>query len=303
MEIDALNAELGIADRLRFTKGRGGFTMIEIENAFATATITPYGGQVLHYRPKGAADDLLFVSGRAHFTPGKENKGGIPICWPWFGPDPAGQGRLIHGFIRCLPWRLSACAELEDGATRIRLRVADDDATRALCPCAFELGVEILVGSTLSVSLTTCNRGQDPLRITQGLHTYFNVGDARRIRVLGLEGCRYIDKARGAGDAPIVQDGAIRVGAEVNRIYEKAPARLAIEDPVLGRRLRIDTRHSRTCVVWNPWVEVCREMEDLGDEDYRRFICVETVNTASEVIEIPPGQAAHIGAEYRVESL
>lgn len=303
MDISALNAELGITDRLRFVEGRGGFVMIEIENAFATATITPYGGQVLQYRPKDAADDLLFVSERAHFTPGKENKGGIPICWPWFGPDPAGQGRTIHGFIRCLPWTLSGCEELEDGSTQVRLEVSDDDAMREIWPFAFELGVDIRVGPSLAVTISSRNTGDAPMRITQGLHTYFKVGDVRQIRVLGLEGCRYIDKSRGGGDARILQDGAIRMDAEVNRIYEDVPPRLAIEDPVLGRRILIDTRHSRTCVVWNPWIEVCGEMEDLGDEDYRRFICVETVNTASEVVEIPAGQAAHIGAEYRVESL
>nr|WP_240905573.1 D-hexose-6-phosphate mutarotase [Thiorhodococcus mannitoliphagus] len=288
---------------MRFVEGRSGFLMIEVENALATATITPFGGQVLHYRPREAPDDLLFLSDQAHFTAGKENKGGIPICWPWFGPDPEGQGRATHGFIRCLPWTLHVCEELEDGSTRIHLGITDDEATRAIWPLPFELGVEILVGSTLAVTLVSRNRGDHPMRITQGLHSYFKVGDATRIRVLGLEGCRYIDKARGAGDARIVQDGAITVGAEVNRIYEAVPARLAIEDPVLGRRIGIDTRHSRTCVVWNPWIETCREMEDLGDEDYRRFICVETVNTASEVIEIPPGQEARIGADYRVESL
>nr|WP_242482560.1 D-hexose-6-phosphate mutarotase [Thiocystis violacea] len=288
---------------MRFVEGRGGFVMIEIENALATATITPYGGQVLHYRPREVAEDLLFVSERAHFTPGQENKGGVPICWPWFGPDPDGQGRGLHGFIRCLPWTVHAAEAMDDGSTRVRLGVADDDATRERWPFYFNLWVDILVGRTLSVTLITRNAGDDPMRITQGLHTYLKVGDATRARITGLDGCRYIDKARGAQDRSVIQRGPVSVGAEVNRIYEGVPSRLAIEDPVLERRILIDAQHSRTCVVWNPWVEIAREMADLDDEDYRRFICVETVNTASEVIAIPPGQEARIAAEYRLETL
>lgn len=303
LDIDAWNAEFGIADRLRFVEGRGGFVMIEIVTALATATITPYGGQVLHYRPVEAAEDLLFVSERAYFTAGKENKGGVPVCWPWFGPDPDGLGRELHGFIRSRPWRVHACEAMDDGAIRVRLGIADDDATRALWPFYFNLWADICVGATLSVTLTTRNAGDDPIRITQGLHTYFSVGDASRATVTGLDGCRYIDKARGAQDRSVVQQGRVGFEAEVNRIYEEVPARLAVEDPVLQRRILIDTQGSRTCVVWNPWVEVAREMPDLDDADYRRFICVETVNTASEVVMIPPGREARIGAEYRIEQL
>ncbi len=107
----------------------------------------------------------------------------------------------------------------------------------------------------------------------------------------------------GAGDAIIVQQGPVIVASEVNRIYEAVPASLAIEDPALDRRIRIDSRHSRTCVVWNPWVETARAMEDLDDLDYQRFLCVETVNTASEVIEIPPHGESRLAADYRIEPL
>lgn len=303
VDIDTLNAEFGIAGTLGFAEGRGGLTMIEIDNGLATATISPYAGQILSYRPAGAADDLLFVSERAYFELGREIKGGIPICWPWFGPDPTASGRGLHGFARMLPWTLSGCESLPDGATRIRFDLADHAGTRDIWPHPFNLWLEIEVGATLSLTLTTRNTGETPLRITQGLHTYFRIGDATRLTVTGLDGCRYIDKAAGAGDAIIVQNGPVTVASEVNRIYEAVPASLSIEDPVLGRRIRIETEHSRTCVVWNPWIATARAMADLDDADYRRFICVETVNTASEVIRIQPQDSARLTASYRIENL
>ena len=303
MDIDILNADFGISGTLRFTTGRGGLTMIEIDNGLATALISPYAGQVLAYRPTGAATDLLFVSKRAYFAPGKAIKGGIPICWPWFGADPEGLERPAHGFVRTWPWSVLATSALPSGATRVTLGVADDARTRALWPYYFNLLVEITVGASLGVELITRNAGDRTFQITQGLHTYCSVGDATRVRVLGLEDCTYIDKAAGARDAIRTQEGPLTIAAEVNRIYESVPPALTIEDPVLERRIRINSRHSATCVVWNPWVATARAMDDLDDEDYRIMLCVETVNTASEVIDVPGGGETRVAADYAVEPL
>lgn len=303
MTNEELNAEHGIEGVLRVTEGRGGLPLVEIGNARASARVSPYAGQVLGYRPSGAGDDLLFVGDRAYFEAGKAIKGGVPICWPWFGADPEGKGRPAHGFVRSLPWRLSGTEAVDVGTTRVTLEIEDDEATRALWPYPFQLRLDVTVGATLGVVLTTRNPGGTPFLLTQGLHAYFKTGDATRAVVLGLDGCRYIDKAAGANDAVRHQQGPVTVGAEVNRIYEGVGPELAIEDPALGRRVRIRGRNSRTCVVWNPWVETARAMDDLYDEDYKRFVCVETVNAASEVVEVAPGADVSLGAEYAMEPL
>ena len=153
------------------------------------------------------------------------------------------------------------------------------------------------------MELITRNPQDRPFTITQALHTYFKVGDATRARVLGLEGCRYIDKAANGQDAVITQEGPVTFSGEVNRIYQGVPPVLLIEDPALGRRVRIASRNSATCIVWNPWIETARAMADLEDADYRIMVCVETANAAAEVIEVPAGGEARLGADYRIEPL
>jgi glucose-6-phosphate 1-epimerase len=304
MDIAAINARFGLPGSLQFTEGRGGLEMIEIHNDLATATISPYAGQVLSYRPLHAPDDLLFVSERAYYAPGKAIKGGVPICWPWFGSDPENKGRGGHGFVRAWRWSVRSCVALPNGATQVTLGLTDDSVSRAIWAAEFELTLEITVGATLTVALTTHNPSDEPLRITQGLHTYFKVGDATLVEVHGLDGCTYWDKAAHATTAePVRQNGAVTVAAEVNRIYEGVPPRLLIHDPVLHRQIEIDARASQTSVVWNPWVETALAMDDLDALDYLRFICVETVNTASEVIDIPAHGTAQIAAEYRITPL
>ncbi len=304
MDLDALNAAFALPNVLRFVEGQGGLTLIEIDNGPAQATLTTHGAQVLSYRPTEARDDLLFVSECAYFASDQEIKGGVPICWPWFGRDPAEPERIIHGFARLRDWSVLACEMRPDGAIWVRFGLGDDESTHALWPHYFNLWVEVTVGSTLSVSLTTRNAGDEPFTITQGLHAYFKIGDPAQTHVLGLDGCRYLDKAADAPpDAAGVQSGSLGLEAEVNRIYESVPQCLTIEDKALSRRIRIESHNSHTCVVWNPWIVGSRSMPDLDDEDYRRFVCVETVNAASEVIRVAPRQEVRIGAEYRLESL
>jgi glucose-6-phosphate 1-epimerase len=303
LDIDALNAEYGIPGTLRLCPGRGGLPMIEIENGLASALISLHAGQVLAYRPARAAQDLLFLSERAYFEPGKAIKGGVPICWPWFGADPEGRGRPAHGFVRSLPWTLRGTRTLDGGATRITLGIADDASTRAQWPHRFNLALEVTVGDGLGVELITRNPEAGPFTITQALHTYFHVGDATRARVLGLEGCRYIDKSATGRDAVLIQEGPVTFSGEVNRIYQSVPQTLIVEDPALGRRLRIQSRHSATCIVWNPWVETAHAMADLDDADYQVMLCVETANAADEVIQVPAGGEARLAAEYRIEPL
>lgn len=303
MDIDALNADFAIPGTLRLSPGRGGLPMIEIENGLASALISLHAGQVLTYRPVHASQDLLFLSERAYFAPDKAIKGGVPICWPWFGADPQGLGRPAHGFVRSLPWTLRGTRALEDGSTLVTLGIGDDQTTQALWPHSFDLRLEVSVGDTLSLALITRNPEDTPFAITQALHTYFNLGDATRARVLGLEGCRYIDKAADGKDAVVVQEGPVTFSREVNRIYQSVPDTLILEDPALGRRLRIRSHHSATCIVWNPWIETARAMADLDDEDYQVMVCVETANAADEVVQVPASGEARLAAEYRIEPL
>ena len=296
MSLEQLNQEFGIAGQLRFFAGKGGLTMIEIDNGHANALISVYAGQVLTFKPKDSANDLLFLGEKAYFETGKAIKGGVPICWPWFGPDPEDKGRPAHGFVRNWPWSVISTKATTDGSTVIKLGVADDAKSRSIWPYAFNLFQVITVGSTLKLELITRNAGDTPFSITQGFHTYFKVGDVTRAQVLGLEDKRFIDKV--AHDAIETQDGPVAVHGEVNRIYEGVDRDLLIDDAALDRRIRIRGTGSSTCVVWNPWIETAKSMADLDDADYLTMLCVETLNAASEIIEVPPLGEVVIGVEF-----
>ena len=300
MSIDQLNSEYAIENQVKFVEGEGGFSFIEIDNGKATALISPYAGQVLSFCPAGESQDLLFLSDQAYYQDGKAIKGGIPICWPWFGSDPEGLGRPGHGFVRNRDWSVVSTEATSEGDTRVVLGLVDTEETRAIWPHAFKLNIEITVGNSLTVELVTRNTGEQTFTITQAFHTYFRIGDIARVKVLGLEGLDYLDKVDSGVEK--TQAGELTISSEVDRIYLDAPDELVIDDEALSRRIHISSAGSRTAVVWNPWAEISRDMADLGDEDFQRLLCVETANAASETVELPPGSESRVLASYRVSS-
>lgn len=301
MNIEQLNSDHGIANQLQFSNGKGDLPVIKIANPHAQALISVYAGQVLSYHPTSATADLMFLSEKAYYQTGKAIKGGTPICWPWFGPDPEGLGRASHGFVRNRLWTVQSTATTPDQETKVKLGLVDTPETREIWPHAFELSIEITVGKTLTIDLSTRNTGDQPFTITQALHTYFNVGDIAPVQVGGLENTNYIDKVDGGAQKH--QSGLITITEEVDRVYTDVSPTLVIEDPTLKRKIHIKSTGSKTAIVWNPWVENAAKMADLEDDDYKQMICVETANAANDVIDIAPGTAASIVANYGIEQL
>ena len=299
MDFDQLR-EYEIEDELQFVEIEHGFTYAEINNSRAHATISTYSGQVLSYRPKNQQHDLLFVSDKAYYENGKAIKGGIPVCWPWFGADPDDKGRPAHGFVRNRQWAVSSSESLADGSTKVVMSLVDTDETRKIWPHPFRLDIEITVGDSLKVALVTHNSSDKSVTISQALHTYFHVGDISKARVLGLAGTEYIDKVDDS--ARKTQSGPVIIDGEVDRIYTGVTGELVIDDTSLGRKIRITSSGCSTAVVWNPWIEIAASMGDLDDNDYRKMICVETANAGPETIEIIAGGEYRLAAEYTIES-
>lgn len=300
MNIEQLNADYGIADKVKFVEGSGGFPLIEINNEHARATISVYAGQVLSFQPV-TQSEVMFLSSQAYRQAGKAIKGGAPICWPWFGPDPEDKGRPNHGFVRNRLWQMRDVVSTQDGATQVIMGLVDTAETRKIWDYSFDLAIAITVGSVLTIELITRNTGEQSFSITQALHSYFTVGNIDRVTVLGLADKTYIDKVDEGKQK--TQAGEITFSGECDRIYLDVPAELAIEDRQLNRKIEITATNSKTAIVWNPGAEISASMADLGDRDYVNFVCVETANAADEVITIAAGDTYKMTARYAVSEI
>ena len=282
---DKLNARFAAGDAVRFTERLGG-CVAHLRAADHTAVVALQGAQVLSFVP-GGLGEVLWLSPLARLGAGKAVRGGIPVCWPWFGPHPHEASKPAHGFVRARNWSVTEVAGDGDEA-RIALAFVDFDARlEALWPHKAALRIEITLGETLRVALSTLNTGVAPFSLTQALHTYLRVGDIAEVRVEGLEGSPYIDQLQagrvGRSPWPIV------IGAEVDRIYQDSADKVRVRDEADRRVIDITKTGSHSTVVWNPWIEKSARLGDMGEDGYRRMVCVETANADRDVVTLEPG--------------
>lgn len=297
---EQLNRQFGIDGKVLFIERGDGFVMIEVRTAQGQADIALQGAHVTTWRPEGQPA-VVWVSEQAKYAAGKSIRGGVPVCWPWFGPHATDAKLPGHGYARTVDWRLVQVIPLDDGRIQLAFELEDTPATRAQEPHPLRVRNIVTVGATLQVELVTTNLGSTPYVLGDALHTYFHVGDVTRASMHGLEGCDYIDKVDGG--ARKQQGGPVTISGEVDRIYLGTGNCCEIRDPALGRRIVIRSRHSASTIVWNPGVEKAEKMGDFGTDGYLHMLCVETANAAEDVVTLAPGAQHQLVAEYSVATL
>jgi D-hexose-6-phosphate mutarotase len=171
LPIERLNQRFGIDARVAFAEGVGGLTKVNLGSNRASAEVYLQGANVSRYRPWPGID-ALWLSDRAIFQPGKALRGGIPLCWPWFGAATERNDRPQHGYARSAQFCVVS-AVFDGAATAIVLAL---DAARAPYPewqDKLQLEVEIRLGDSLWMEMRSRNLTAAPLTLGNALHSYF----------------------------------------------------------------------------------------------------------------------------------
>ncbi|MBQ9788903.1 MAG: D-hexose-6-phosphate mutarotase [Lentisphaeria bacterium] len=266
-----------------------GLRIFHVITANSKCSFSNYGGHILSFASDG--DELLWVSAESNFEFGKAIRGGIPVCWPYFGAAPI-DGAPAHGFARLLEWDVCSIIDLPDGRVEVKMSL-DSSKLPEFCN-KLALSMTIVIGKTLQVSLTTCNQGSSDFTLSQALHTYFNVSYIGNVAVLGLEDTDYFDSLVGK---ICRQSGAIGIAEEVDRVYLDTDATCTLSDKGKPYQVQISKSGSRSTVVWNPWIAKSIRMADFGDEEYWNMICIETTNAKSDSRILKSGETHTMSLE------
>ena len=274
-----------------FHTGPDRLTRLRISSALATAEIALQGAHVTHFQPAGAAP-VLFLSRSSHFAPGQPIRGGVPVCFPWFGPRAGRPASPAHGFARIMPWEVESLTGSDDRGVIAILRLASDDRTRAHWPHDFIARLRIEIARQLTLTIEVENTGTTPFQFEEALHTYFAVSDIRNGSVTGLEGAAYLDKVDSLRRKQLGSE-PLRIETETDWVFSRSATTCIIDDPALSRRIIVEKSGSQTTVVWNPWIAKAAAMADFGDDEWPRMLCIETANTAEDAITLASG-ARHL---------
>lgn len=270
---------------------------LRVSNGHATALICLQGAQVMRYQSAGAAP-LLWAAEEEFWVAGKNLRGGVPVCWPWFGPHAREAALPQHGWVRQRDWQLVEAVDLADQGTRLVLEAATAVALPDFPP-TLHARMDITIGKTLKLSLTSRNSGAGPVRVEDALHSYFLVGDARDLALEHLGGLAYLDLLDGMKEKR-EPAGVVRPVPPVTRVYRDAPDRMVIADPVLRRRIFIRTQGCRSAVLWSPGEATAATMSDLVGA-WTRMVCLESGNCKEAALVLAPGAAHSSEVEYSVE--
>jgi glucose-6-phosphate 1-epimerase len=299
--VENLNQHFSLQDdnvQLTFNMGAGDIPDIEIKNGLASAVISLQGAHVLSWIPAGEKE-VIWVSDDASFAVGKSVRGGIPVCWPWFGAHDTNSDFPAHGFARTVLWTVTATRQLDTGETQVAFKLDTkklEEKQQNMWSQATVVEYKITVGKKLSLELITSNNSEQTITIGQALHTYFSVDDVRNTSVSGLDGKDYLDKPDSFNRK--TQLGNVTVSEEVDRIYLNTPDTLVIDDA--KRKVIISKQGSLSTVVWNPWEEVANKMGDLGKDGYLKMLCVESANAAEDTVSIQPNESHTLHVTYEV---
>lgn len=257
-------------------------TLLQLDSGSFSATLSLLGGQLLSYQPYGQ-QPWLYMSPQAVFQPGKAIRGGVPVCWPWFGPHPSDNTAPAHGVARQQSWQLLA-VEQDGDAFHVKLQG----------PSWQGLSVELhyTLADCLDMQLHTCNNSTQAHTISTALHSYLAVSDSRAISLGGLEEAVFEDKVAARYSRMPAQ--SLQLQGEFDAIvYSEAD--VVLNDPAWQRRLRVSREGSASVVVWNPWQDKAARLADLPDEGWHDFVCIEASNAGEDSRVLQAGDSHVLG--------
>lgn len=286
--LDSLRRIISPSPYLAIDELASGYPIVQVAHPAATATIALHGAHLMSWQPTDARP-VIYTSPEAIYREGKAIRGGIPLCWPWFGAHPTNPSKPSHGFARDRFWDLAQVTEDEDALRLVFHLPPLAPVERSLFPHHYALEFTLHIGRALKAALRTTNLDDEEMVVGGALHSYFAVGDLSEVAIEGLEGVDYLDCV---GERVVrSQIGPIHFGGEVDRIYHAAPP-VRLIDRSWNRNLSLGSEGSRSTVVWNPFFEKAAALRDLPDAAFRDFVCIETANAGPDLVTLLPGESS-----------
>ncbi|EOS93409.1 D-hexose-6-phosphate mutarotase [Erwinia tracheiphila] len=267
----------------------GELPVLVIIHPSVRAAVTLQGAHLIAWQPSGGKP-VIWVSEKTSWTQGKAIRGGVPVCWPWFGPG----GEPAHGFARTQPWTLSA-HDGNDQSVTLTLMLKSTPQTLKIWQHEFTLFARFRFSEQCEIEL----EAHGDFIATAALHSYFCVEDISQVEVSGL-GNTFTDKVNN-GIVSQSGDGKQTYPDRVDRIYTQPEDCTLIRDSSTSRTIEIYHHHHSDVVTWNPGPELSCAMSDMANEGYKTMVCVETAHISSPMQsagEIP----ARLAATFRLRS-
>lgn len=270
---------------------------LQIQSNKFNAKILLQGGQLIAFSTQAYPENWLWTSDNVEYQKHQAVRGGVPICFPMFGnhaENPAAvqatfaNGMAKHGLARTSMWELLQQNLTDDKATVIlgwqvpQSFVEQYPDIKLQAKLMFELSSE-----GFSISLQSQNLGEQAICFTQAFHTYLPTDDIRQTRIEGFDQAQYVDML-GDKSQTVKQVGDIMVDKEIDRIYQASPM-LVLKTPTYQATLT--AKNSLSTVIWNPWIEKSKTLDQFLPSDFEKMVCIETANAGKDFVNLKKSES------------
>jgi glucose-6-phosphate 1-epimerase len=249
------------------------------------------GAQIDQFTPTGKAP-LLWVSEADDYQIGNGIRGGIPVCWPWFGMSGV-EGFPQHGFARTRIWNLDS-VKMRNQLVDLTFSLKITEQDKQYWPHDTEVKVLFTLGESLSVSIVNQNNADYEVSLTQALHTYFPVDDIHQLKASGFSQSKYIEFGEGPYKQP---DDYVIFDKETDRVYTDLSLVQQLHTP--QGTIEVSRENSRSAVLWNPWIEKSTRLSRFKADDYLTMVCLEAANVLEDKVILAPGQSHTLTTHIR----
>ncbi|PMG52334.1 D-hexose-6-phosphate mutarotase [Shewanella sp. 10N.286.52.B9] len=272
-------------------KHPNGLEFVEVNTPLCQARIFHQGAQIDFFQPKDKAP-LLWVSDADDYQPGNGIRGGIPICWPWFGASDI-EGFPQHGFARTSLWSL-ASVKMRNQIVDLLFTLKVSAEQQQYWPHDTEVSVLFSLSETLTVSIVNKNNADYPINFTQALHSYFPIEDIHQLKASGFKDSKYIEFAKG----PFAQESDdVLFDRETDRVYTGL-AQTQVLHTAAGD-IEVSRENSQSAVLWNPWIDKSQRLSRFNDNDYLTMVCLEAANVLEDEVHLQAGESHTLTTHIR----
>lgn len=263
-------------------KHANGLEYVDVNTPLCKARIFLQGAQIDFFEPVGKSP-LLWVSSADDYQPGSGIRGGIPVCWPWFGMSDNPDWPQ-HGFARTRIWALES-VQMKNQAVELKLTLKINDEDKLYWPHDTRVEMLFTLTDTLTVSLKNTNLSDYPVSLTQALHTYFPIDDIHQLKASGFAGSKYIEFDEG----PFKQNSDdVLFGKETDRVYTDLAEVQQLHTP--KGTIAVSRENSHSAVLWNPWIDKSQRLARFNSNDYLSMVCLEAANVLEDKLTLAPGE-------------
>lgn len=276
--------------------GIDGLPALHVSTDVCEATIQLHGAHLTSFVPADG-DEMLWMSSLAQAEGPTAIRGGVPICFPWFGSGVSGQATPSHGFARLAAWRLVDAYD-DEGSVTLTFELNSNDVAdldnKHAWPRGLSARYAVRLGAEVHLMLTATNDGDDSVVMEEALHTYLRVPNIADTAIDGDAGERYLDQLSGRTET--VSD-SITFPGEVDLVLDSTRD---LTVTCGGTPLvTVEREGSHSIVIWNPHIDKARALRDVPDDAWPEFVCVEAANVKDNAVTLQPDHSHTMTAIYR----